>query len=132
MMKIESENLPIGLFEDLSRTCSMLEIPFTRGDRLTLYTDGVTESINREGRMLGVEGLEQYLKACIHLPADACAQTVIRAVSNFREGAAATDDQLLLTIAYLDPHASSGPRPVTRTVASTRNRLSPTIAPFRR
>ena len=55
-MKVESENLPIGLFEDLSRTCSMLEIRFTGGDRLILYTDGVTESTNRQGLTLGVEG----------------------------------------------------------------------------
>ena len=49
VQRLQSENTIIGLFEDLSSTCSMLEIPFTRGDQLLLYTDGLTESTNQAG-----------------------------------------------------------------------------------
>ncbi len=45
--RLESENTPIGLLEDLRRRCSMVQMPFAPGDRLVLFTDGVTESTNR-------------------------------------------------------------------------------------
>ena len=44
--RMEPENAAIGLFEHLSRTCSMLQVPFKPGDHLLLYTDGLTESSN--------------------------------------------------------------------------------------
>ena len=43
--RLDSDNPPIGLFADLSQTCTMLQTPFLPGDRLVLYTDGITESI---------------------------------------------------------------------------------------
>ncbi len=105
-LRLESENLPIGLFEDLFQTCSMLEISFSPGDRLLLYTDGVTEAIDGDGRMLGVDGLEEYFKACAHLPLRACVEAVIGRVHDFREGVLADDDQLLLAISHLEPKVS--------------------------
>jgi sigma-B regulation protein RsbU (phosphoserine phosphatase) len=46
-----------------------------RGDRIVLYTDGVTEAPDRTGAMLGAPGLEALLVATRGLPAEgACAQ----------------------------------------------------------
>ncbi len=98
--RLKSENTPVGLFEDLSRTCSMLQIPFTPGDRLVLYTDGVTESTNRDGQELGVGGLEKYFKESARLPPRECLQAMSDRVHEFRNGVPARDDQLLLEIAY--------------------------------
>lgn len=106
IVRVESENPPIGLFEQLSRTCSMLRIPFRPGDRLVLYTDGMTEATNGDGRELGVAGLETYFKESAHLPLNACVDSIIRRVRDFREGVSANDDQLLLAIAHLDPNAA--------------------------
>ncbi len=111
ILRVESESTPIGLFEDVSRTCSMLEFPFRRGDRLILYTDGVTEATNRDGLVVGVDGLENYLKESAHLPLKECVDTIIHRVSAFREGVPADDDQLLLAIAYVDPNSSTLPLP---------------------
>ncbi len=100
--RLESENTVIGLFDDLSRTCSMLEIPFKRGDRLILYTDGLIESTNDAGLVLGVDGLEGCFKEFAHLPLAACVEAICRRVNDFREGVPADDDQLLLAISYLE------------------------------
>ncbi len=100
--RVESENAPIGLFEDLLRSCSMLEVPFRRGDRLLLYTDGVTEVTNPDGLQLGVDGLERYFKEFSYLPPKDCGDAISRWVHDFRAGVPAHDDQLLLVISYLD------------------------------
>ena len=105
--RVESDNAPIGLFESLSRTCSMLQMPFKPGDRLLLYTDGLTESTNPDDHELGVDGLEQYFKESAHLSPTQCVDAIIRRVRDFREDVPASDDQLLLTISYLDPKAPS-------------------------
>ena len=102
-----SDNAPIGLFENLSRTCSMLQVPFKRGDRLLLYTDGLTESTNPDGHQLGVDGLEKCFKESAHLSPTECVDAIIRRVQDFREDVAADDDQLLLAISYLDRQAPS-------------------------
>ena len=107
IQRVESDNIPIGLFENLSRTCAMLQIPFEPGDRLVLYTDGLTESTNRDGQQLGVGGLEEYFKESAHLPPTECVDSIIRRVRVFREDVPANDDQLLLAISYLDRKAPS-------------------------
>ena len=100
--RIESDNAPIGLFENLSRTCSMLQVPFKPGDRLLLYTDGLTESTNPDEHQLGVAGLGQYFKESAHLSPKECVDAISRRVRDFREDVPANDDQLLLAISYLD------------------------------
>ena len=102
VQRLQSENTIIGLFEDLSSTCSMLEIPFTRGDQLLLYTDGLTESTNQAGVALGVDGLERYFKESMHLPPGRCIEAICGRVRDFREGRPADDDQLVLAISYVD------------------------------
>ena len=105
--RLESDNAPIGLFENLSRTCSMLQVPFRPGDRLLLYTDGLTESTTPDDHELGVDGLEQYFKESAHLSPKECVDAIVRRVRDFREDVPASDDQLLLAISYLDPKALS-------------------------
>ena len=48
-------DLPLGLINGTSYTQTAVEI--SRGDALMLYTDGITESRNESGEMLGLEGL---------------------------------------------------------------------------
>ena len=100
--RLDSDNLPIGMFEELSRTCSMLKQPFLPGDRLVLYTDGITESVAPGGSDLGVEGLAQYVAESAHESLEQSAETIRNRVEHFRGGAPAKDDELLLAIAYLD------------------------------
>lgn len=99
--RLDSENLPIGLFEDLSRTCSMLKVPFLAGDRLVLYTDGITESTGPDGSDLGVSRLEQYVAECARQPLGDFAGAIRQRVEQFRGGVAPGDDELLLAITHL-------------------------------
>ena len=74
--RLDSGNLPIGLFEDLSPTFSMLQIPFLPGDRLVLYTDGIIESVAIDGSELGVDGLERYVAASADRPLEEFAEAI--------------------------------------------------------
>ena len=106
ILQLESENTVIGLIEDLPRSCTMTQIPFERGDRLVLYTDGITDSENPDGTMLGVDGLEKYLKEAAHLQPKECVDTIIRRIKDFRNDSPADDDQLLLSISYVEGDSS--------------------------
>ena len=100
--RIVSENPPVGLFEHLSSTCSMLATPFRRGDRLVLYTDGLTESASPDGRLLGVDRLASWCQDNASLSATDFVEGISRRAHDFRAGRPAADDQLLLAICHLD------------------------------
>ena len=100
--RLDSDNPPIGLFEDLSQTCSMLRIPFLPGDRLVFYTDGITESTAPNGSELGVDGLERYVVESAHRPLEESVEAIRHRVEEFRGGVRAGDDELLLAIAHLE------------------------------
>ena len=101
--RLDSDNPPIGLFEDLSQSCSMLRVPFPPGDRLVLYTDGITESTGPEDTELGVDGLERYVAESAHRPLQESAEAIRHRVESFRGGVRPNDDELLLAIAHLEP-----------------------------
>ena len=102
VVRLEADNPPIGLFESLSQTCSKLRVPFRPGDRLVLYTDGITESTALDGSELGVRGLEAYVAESGHRPLEESIETIRHRVQGFRGDAPAHDDELLLGIAHLE------------------------------
>jgi serine phosphatase RsbU (regulator of sigma subunit) len=56
----------IGWVTDLN--CQNEEIPVRRGDRILLYTDGITEALNENKEMFGTESFELFIKETLTLP----------------------------------------------------------------
>ncbi len=52
--------LPVGLLEDASYTAT--DVRLAPGDRLLIYSDGITESTNPDGAELGEEGLTRIMR----------------------------------------------------------------------
>jgi sigma-B regulation protein RsbU (phosphoserine phosphatase) len=100
--RIDSENPIIGVGRDLTRHCSMLNVPFEPGDRLVLYTDGVTETEDTTGEFLGVEGLERLIRETVHLPANDAVAALCERVDAFGGGRSPADDRLLLALDLVD------------------------------
>jgi sigma-B regulation protein RsbU (phosphoserine phosphatase) len=94
---LKEGGLLLGAFEDaLTKEGAARLEP---GDRLVLYTDGITEAANPAGDFFGEEGLAELLKA---LPPEANADSIVGAVMdgarNFCEGADPGDDMTVVVL----------------------------------
>ena len=64
---LDSQNGILGCLSETAPSESADEIDLASGDRLVLYTDGLTEVFNNHDEMLGVEGLAQLVLGAAHL-----------------------------------------------------------------
>jgi len=71
--------------------------PFAAGDTLVLYTDGVTETVNRSGEMWGDERLRMTI-ASHDSSAEALAGTIVGDVASWRGVAGAPEDDVTLIV----------------------------------
>lgn len=62
--KLNPKGMAVGIDggEVFDRVCTDFPFCFESGDFLLLYTDGVTEALNADGREFGIERLINYLK----------------------------------------------------------------------
>lgn len=108
-------NLPFilrrdGSLEKLPRTPGMAlgvmeDIPYGPhgfrvgpGDTILLYTDGITEAMNRQGEMFGDRRLENILSGCVESSASEITARVKDAVFAFADGAEQSDDITVLAL----------------------------------
>src|SRR5947208_1217996 len=86
----------LGVFEEQSFGLGTVDL--APGDRLVLFTDGVTEASNREGEEFGEQGLLSLLDEHRKLSANAIQEKIAAAISEF-SGGHLTDDATLLILA---------------------------------
>lgn len=86
----------LGVFEEQSFGLGTVDL--APGDRLVLFTDGVTEASNGEGEEFGESRLLSLLEEHRALPANAIKEKIAAAISEF-SGGHLTDDATLLVLA---------------------------------
>jgi len=74
----------------------VVEVQLEPDDRLLLYTDGITEVFNSRGEMLGIPGLQEFVREASSVPAEEMMQKVLDGVAAWREGAPTDDVSLML------------------------------------
>lgn len=74
----------------------MIEIGLDPGDRILLYTDGITEVFDKRGEMLGVEGLQSFVRETSLLPFDEMLPAILERVAAWRHGPCADDVTIIL------------------------------------
>ncbi|MFC1699593.1 PP2C family protein-serine/threonine phosphatase [Candidatus Omnitrophota bacterium] len=62
------------------------EINFDKGDRILLFTDGVTETRNRDNHEYGKDRLEEFIKQNHDLPVEAFNQKLLDEINKFKHG----------------------------------------------
>jgi sigma-B regulation protein RsbU (phosphoserine phosphatase) len=84
----------LGVFRDWNY--EQKEAALGSGDRIVLFTDGVTEVRNSDGEEFGEERLIGLLQRNRHLPASQLQETVMKAIAEFGGGEFQDDATLLI------------------------------------
>jgi PAS domain S-box-containing protein len=93
---LESRSMVLGAFPGAVDGEATLDVDLQRGDRVVLYTDGVTEVFNSQGEMLGISGIEKAVRETALLPFSKMKQAILDRVEAWREGPPADDISLVL------------------------------------
>jgi serine phosphatase RsbU (regulator of sigma subunit) len=96
---------PVGLVPEAEYTAACLKLE--PGDTLVLFSDGVTEAMDREENLFGVPRLKEILSGQTECPLDQIQKCVLDAVDNFTRGAHQADDLTLLIVRYKATAAST-------------------------
>ncbi len=88
-----SRNMLLGVQEfEPEEGCNI----FTPGQRLVLYTDGITDTINTKGERFGTERLSDLINRSRDLSPDELTERVFAEIDNFRDGMPQVDDETIL------------------------------------
>jgi sigma-B regulation protein RsbU (phosphoserine phosphatase) len=93
-----SGGMPVGLWPDIEFDC--IQVPFRRGDRLVLYSDGVSECLNADGDVFGEERLVAHLRDRAKQPLDLLLSGIEREMEAWRGGSDFSDDVSLLALEF--------------------------------
>jgi phosphoserine phosphatase RsbU/P len=96
--KLHTSGMPVGMIE--GAPFETVQAQLERGDKVIIYSDGLTEAENSEGAFFDTERLRAALRE--HAASDAVSlHTALRAaVDRFAEGGAMRDDVTALVIEY--------------------------------
>ena len=93
---LDSRSAVLGALEDAVDGAPPLQFELEPGDRLALYTDGLTEVFDEKEEMLGIEGLSEIVRQSAREPLAEMKETIIEQVSAFRHGPVHDDMSLVL------------------------------------
>ena len=93
---LESRSMVLGALEDAVESDAELSVDLDPGDRVVLYTDGLTEVFDSQGEMLDVDGLRKIVGETSRLPLGEMKQGILDRVAAWRSGPPSDDMSLVL------------------------------------
>lgn len=97
-------SLPLGLMEDVQYENAKVQLEL--GDRLVLYTDGITEAMSPEGDLFGNARLDQIFTHSCRQGADDLVDAIVSRVADHTGDTPPTDDRTLV-VATVGPKGSA-------------------------
>lgn len=94
--QIRATGLPLGMFSTSQYTVESLQLE--PGDRLLLYTDGISEARDARGNEYGIEGISRLAHGLHRWPPREFVGACLKEVRGFTLGAQQADDQTLMVI----------------------------------
>ncbi len=91
-----SHSTVLGAFPDAVAENASVEVDLRAGDRIVLYTDGITDVFDSRGEILGVEGVRKFVREAALLPFSKMKQAILDKVAAWREGPPSDDMSLVL------------------------------------
>jgi two-component system, sensor histidine kinase ChiS len=93
---LESRNVILGAIPDPVDMGPTLDVELETYDRIILYTDGLTEVFDSRGGMLGIEGLQKFVRETSVLPLGEMKQGILNRVAAWRDAPPTDDISLVL------------------------------------
>jgi PAS domain S-box-containing protein len=91
-----SNSTVLGALPEAVGPEAAIEVDLAPGDRIFLYTDGITEVFDARGEMLGVAGVRNFVREDSRLPLREMKQSILDKVAAWRDGPATDDVSLVL------------------------------------
>ena len=98
LRKLHTSGMPVGMIEDAP--FQMVQTQLAPGDKLVIYSDGLTEAENAEGRFFDNERLRLCVRDNAGLDAAGLHGALLAAVDRFAEGGVIRDDITALVLEY--------------------------------
>ncbi len=98
MRKLNTTGMPVGMLEEAE--FARVDVQLTPGDKLVIYSDGLTEAENAHGEFFDTERLRLALRDNCRLGAADLHKALLAAVDRFAEGGKVRDDITALVLEY--------------------------------
>jgi PAS domain S-box-containing protein len=93
---LESRSMVLGALSEAVGSEPTLDVELEPGDRIVLYTDGITDVFDSRGEMLGVEGVEKFVRETSLLPFREMKQGLLDRVAGWQDGPTTDDVSIVL------------------------------------
>jgi phosphoserine phosphatase RsbU/P len=93
---LPSRSLILGTLPDAVDADATLYTELESGDRIVLYTDGITDVFDSRGEMLKVEGVQNFVRETALLPFNEMKEGILNRVAAWRDGPLIDDVSLVL------------------------------------
>jgi phosphoserine phosphatase RsbU/P len=98
LRKLHTTGMPVGMLEEA--VAQKVEAQLAPGDKLVIYSDGLTETENATGEFFDSERLRVFIRDHAREGAAALHESLLAAVDRFSEGGVIRDDVTLLVLEY--------------------------------
>ena len=93
---LESRSMVLGLMPDAVDGEATLDVDVQRGDRIVLYSDGLTDVFDSRDEILGVQGLRKFVRETAVLPFPEMKHGILDRIAAWREGPPGDDMSLVM------------------------------------
>jgi serine phosphatase RsbU (regulator of sigma subunit) len=98
LRKLHTSGMPVGMLEGAQ--FQMLQTQLAPGDKVVIYSDGLTEGENAEGEFFETERLRVCLRDHAQLDAAGLHMALLHTIDQFTEGGVIRDDVTALVLEY--------------------------------